>query len=234
MMAVGDVVNRGPISIPEPIPGRIGPSKAMFEALSAYLKSITFRVYGGKDPRDYEFKLENVLDHFPRNNEKLKYPCASIIEIDPVTEEEYLSFVPIEETLGTFDAMIGCDGYPPKTCLWTSGDVSTSFQVDFWLNNDPDRQAVEGKLNAIFHPTEVDNSVIVEGPELYFSEECEFSLISHRNDDSGISSQRNEYRLRCVISASCANLSLRRAMIESNIAIVGVDDPTDPAEDQEE
>jgi len=228
-MAVGDIVRSGVPSMPEAFPGKMGPTVAMREALAAYLMTIKFSVDGGSDPRDSDFHLNKVLDHFPRPEEKLDYPCASIGEVDSTDHDQCISPTPLEDTLGSFDHMVGWTGEPPQTCLWVTGEAETVFQVDFWADKDPDRQAIEGALSSMFSPEEGRSAIVVEGPDLYFGQSCEFAIGKTRFDDSGMFSQRNERRLRCVVAANCAIVSLRRAtLIQSIRAVACVHDPVDP------
>jgi len=228
-MAVGDIISTGAPSMPEALPGLMGPTVAMREALAAYLLGITFRVAGGDDMRDSVFKLEEALDHFPRPSETLNYPCTSIEEMAETSNDQPISPAPLEDTLGTFDSMIGWTGADPQTCLWVVGEAETMFQLDFWCDRDPDRQAIEGQLANIFSPEEGCSGVVLEAPELYFGQDCEFSLLSQRFDDSGLFSERNELRLRCVIEASCAIVALRKVILMKPTTTVDAVDPRDPS-----
>jgi len=221
--------------MPPVFPGRVGPVEAMRQALAAYLLTAKFRVYGGVDPRDTEFSLTDVLDHWPRPDEALEYPCASIIPLPGTDRDSCVHPSPLEDTLGLFDSFIGITGGDGQTCLWVTGEAASSFQVDFWLDNEADRQAVAGSVNDLFMPEESNGSVIVEGPELYFGQECEFSLLSAHPDDTGDTAYRNERRLRCVVTGNCAIVSLRTATATGTPRVaVDVNDPEDPGEEDEE
>lgn len=238
-MAVGDIKSTGAPAMPAAVQGMMGPVTAMRKALAAYLLKATFRVDGGADIRDSLFQLEKALDHFPRSSEELVYPCVSIIEMPETTHDQPLSPEPLEDTLGTFDSMIGATGEgDPKTCLWALGEAETMLQVDFWTNNDPDRQAIEGELANLFMPEEGRSSVVLEAPELYFGTGIEFEVMAQHHDDSAVFTQRNERRLRCVVAATCAIVSLRMATLTATpVTCVTVVDPVDPppwVEDEED
>lgn len=233
-MSVGERVQFVATQMPAIIPGRIGPVEAMRQALAAYLLTAKFRVYGGSDPRDSEFSLTQALDHFPRPDEDLEYPCVSVLKMPGTDRDSCMHPAPLEDTLGLFDSFIGVTGGEGQTCLWVTGEESASFQVDFWLNNESDRQAVAGAVDDLFAPEEGNGSVIVEGPELYFRQECEFELVSAHPDDTGDTAYRNERRLRCVVTGSCAIVSLRTAVLmREPRVIVDAVNPADPGEDEE-
>ena len=233
-MSVGEVIAFGGTPMPSVFPGRIGPVEAMSQALAAYLLAASFRVYGASDPRDSVFSLAQVTDHWPRPDEALNYPCASIIKMPGTDRDASMHPSPLEDTLGIFDNFIGITGGEPQTCLWVIGEETASFQVDFWLDKEADRQAVAGVIDDLFAPGEGNGSVIVEGPELYFGQECEFSLESAHPDDTADTAYHNERRLRCIVIGSCAIISLRLAvMTREPRVIVDIIDPVDPGEDEE-
>lgn len=232
-MSVGSLISSGVPRMPVAIAGRIGPVSAMRQALAAYLRAVQFRVHGGTDPRDSVFHLTDVLDRWPRPDEKLRYPCASIVELPGTERDQSLSPSPLEDTLGQFDSLVDCSvGRAPfRTCLWVTGEAIASFQVDLWLDSEADRQAAEGAIDDAFSPEEGRSCVVVQGPDLYYGQSCEFSLESTHHDDSAETATRNERRLRCVVQGSCAIVSLREAiMISTPIAIVDVVSPGDSGE----
>lgn len=234
-MAVGDRVSTGVPVMPAAVQGMMGPVTAMEKALGAYLLNATFRVHGGDDIRDSIFQLNKVYEQFPKSDQKLDYPCASIVEIPETNHDQAFNPTPLEDTLGEFDNFIGWDGEPPKTCLWVTGEAETMLQVDFWCNADPDRQAIEGELPNLFSPDEGGSSVVIEAPELYFGQGIEFELVNQHFDDAAIYSERHERRLRCVVRASCAIVSLRMATLtEQPQTCITVVDPVDPPEDDQE
>lgn len=236
-MALGSVIRPG-ASIPQAlaIPNRVGPIDAMVQTLGAYLSSLTFRVWGGEDVKDRDFQLVGVRANWPSPDVGMVYPSASIVEPTPTSYEAHsLNATALEETWGRFDHFIGLetrttDDAAGKTCLWKEGEAVQQFQVDFWTDTEPDRQAIEAGLAAAFSP-DPDGSagVVVEGPELYYSLPIRFSLLSTKRDDSAASAGRGERRLRTVVRAECDIVSLRMATVMATPRVnVTVEDPSDP------
>jgi len=230
-MTVGDIVLRGTVLHPVALPNYLSAADAMAQAIGAYLAAARFRVYGGDDLEDRLFSLERVLYRWPTPETDLVYPCVSIIEIaDTLQEAHSLTPTPLEDTWGTFDAMIGRSG--GATVLWQEGTAVNDFQVDFWCDNDPDREAIDAQLSALFSPGEGRSGVLLEGPELYYSRNVRASLMATHKDDTGLSSIRRERRLRCVVSAECDIVSLRMATATTTANNdVRVADPNDPSEE---
>jgi hypothetical protein len=236
-MTVGDLV-RPRSSVPQPLAlaNRMGPEKAMALALRAYLETLTFRVDGGTDPRDREFKLVDVLDRWPSGDVEIAYPSASVVEATPTGYTAHsLTPTPIDATWGVFDALVGLNppgpGEPGATCLWKTGEAETAFQVDFWTDAEPDRQAIEGALDQAFNPHDGIAGVWVEGPELYFSRTVRFTLETTKRDDSAVSAGRGERRLRCSVRADCDIVSLRMATVTATSLTIEVVDQNDPPEE---
>jgi hypothetical protein len=232
-VTVGAIIGADTFLQPEAIPGRMGPLEAMRVALAAYLASATFRTHGGDDPRDQEWQLRAVRQDWPPPDTELDYPCASIVPV-PATDDSVgpLTPHPLEDTLGLFDSWVGAPDGSEATCLWRTGDAVATLQVDFWADREADRQAIEGALPALFAPNQRGNCLTVEGPELYFGQPCEYTLLSHHPDDSGLTAYRNERRLRCMVRARCAIVALRRATVMlTPTATVTVTNPADPGEE---
>lgn len=231
-MALGDLIQPEPIYNPVAIANRLGPRKAMAQALAAYLQTVWWYVDSGDDvdPRDARFKLNPIATQWPSSDVKLHYPTASIVEVGS-TKQEAHNFVPspLEETWGTFDGLIGWSGEPAKTVLWKEAEAVTSFQVDFWADTEADRQAIEAGLSAVFSPGEDRYGILVEGPALYYSRPMRFALDDHRNDDTRDTAYAEERRLRCIVSGECDIVSLRMAtMTTVPRPCVEVIDPNDP------
>lgn len=230
-MPVGDVL-RPETTAPTPVAhaNRMGPETAIAKALAAYLETITWYVDGGESPQDTIFQLNPVATSWPKADEPIDYPTASIIETGE-TEQHPSSFVPfaLEETWGTFDELAGLSGSPGKTVLWKEGEAVAALQVDFWLDGTAERQAVEAQLSAVFSPNQDRSGVLVEGPELYYSRPCRFTLEGHKKDDTKVSAFVNERRLRCTVTGECDIVSLRMAtMTTVRRLCVEVTDPNDP------
>jgi hypothetical protein len=209
----------------------------MAEALAAYLMGINFWVHGGDDPHDYELKLRQALERWPRPEEVLLYPSVSIVDTTG-TERRAHNFTPtpLEETAGAWDHLVRVpiDGEPPRTVLWKENEARAPFQVDFWTDNDADRQAIDARLDDIFSPEEGRTGVLIEASELYYSISIRFTLMgSPKYDDTGISAHTNERRLRCTIIGECDTVSLREAQWMTTRVVDTVEDPNDPLPDEE-
>lgn len=242
-MTIGDIIRPGASFVqPVAIPNRIGPREAMVQALGAYLSSLTFRVWGGEDVHDHEFQLAGVRAFWPSPDVGIVYPSASIVEPTPTSHEAHsLNATPLEETWGRFDHFLGLptretDDAAGKTCLWKEGEATQSFQVDFWTDTEPDRQAIEAGLPAAFAP-DPDGTigVFVEGPALYYSRPVRLTLLSTKSDDSLVTAGRGERRLRTVIRAECDIVSLRMATVMATPRVdTTVEDPADPSSTTED
>lgn len=233
-MAVGDIITSGAPPATVALANTIGASKALAEALAAYLLRAEFRVHGGTDPQDRTFKLTKVLEHFPRPDERLVYPCASIEEKPGANIEQWLSPAPLEDTWGQFDRLIGENGSNKRTVLWLTGEASVDFQLDFWLDTEADREAVEARVSDLFVPEEGRQCLVIEGPALYYGQPCTYSLEGMHSEDTTDTATRNERRLRCEVHGTCAIVSLRVAREFKPRTVVVAFDGEDPDEPQEE
>jgi hypothetical protein len=232
-MAVGDLIQPATsIPIPVAVANRIGPREAMAQALAAYLETIYWYVDAGDDldPRDGRFRLNPIALKWPRPDVPLRYPTASIIEIGETQQHpHHLTPSPLEETLGQFDHLLCAPG---STVLWKEAEAVASFQVDFWTNGDADRQAIEARLSAVFNPGQDRAGVLLEGPELYYSQPMRFTLQGQRYDDTAATAYSEERRLRCTVLGECDIVSLRMATTTTvPRPCVEVTDPNDPPEE---
>jgi hypothetical protein len=235
-MPVGDLIQPTPsIPIPVAMANRLGPRKAMAKALAAYLETVWWYVDSGDDvdPRDSRFQLNPIATHWPRPDVPLNYPTASIIELGETTQRAHnFTPSPLEETWGQFDELAGYSGEPGRTVLWKEAEAVASFQVDFWNDGDADRQAIEARLSAVFSPGQERYGVLLEGPELYYSQPMRFALESHRDDDTATTAYAEERRLRCTVTGECDIVSLRMATATTvTRPCITVIDPNDPPEE---
>jgi hypothetical protein len=231
-LSVGDIITDMNIQHPIAIRNVLGARKAAAEALKSYLLKTWFMVDGG-EKNNTEFQLNDVRSEWPDPAEELNYPIASIIEAGFTTYSPH-NFVPtpLEETLGEWDCLIGHSaGAPQKTVLWKENELSTTFQIDYWLATKPDREAIEGLLPYLFNPGEDRTGILIEGPESYFKQPIRFTLMNVTYDDSNITTYQHEYRLRTSVMCESDIVSLRLATLMQPIKIcVDVEDPNDPEE----
>jgi hypothetical protein len=230
-MTVGDVIVRSPVNrhVTARL-NRLGPRKAMGEALAAFLLGLSFRV-DGADDRDQVFQLAKVRDHWPDPRKVLEYPSASIVDIPGMTVLPH-NFTPtaLEETWGTFDELAGFNNTDAMTVLWKESGARCAFQVDFWAEYEAQRQAIEAAIPGHFSPEDGRSGVLVEGPELYYSRPMRFTVDTPRYDDNAATAFVQERRLRCVVTGECDIVTLRMATEQGQPRIcVDIVDPNDPA-----
>ena len=229
---IGDVIgDKG--RIPElAFINTIGPELAVSKTLKAYLEKATFQISAENVPYT-TFQLNPISEQWPRPDQDLNYPTASIIEASTSRHEPHnLNPTPLEETLGQFDCFIGKPGQdPPKTVLWKESELSTQFQLDFWTSTQPEREAIAGALSQLFSPSEDRSGVLLQGPDSYFNREIRFTLMSTRRDDSAATAYPNEWRLRCSVQVESDIVSLRKAiLLQPTKPRIDVIDPNDPEE----
>lgn len=234
-MPVGDAIIVGR-ELPPAVIQTMGPRQAMAEALSAYLLRATFSVDGGT-AAPTKFQLRSVFPEWPDSSTELPYPCASLIEKTDTFYEAH-NFVPTaqEGTLGQFDCLAG---YPPppvpgqagRTVLWKLAEATLDFQLDFWLSNIPQREAIGGSLGELFNPGEARTGVLVVGPERYYSLPVRATLMAHRRMDANGTVYPNERRLMATVHCEMDVVQLRVATLLSPEAAANVVDPSDPPEE---
>lgn len=185
---------------------QIDSRSAASEALIAFLRRATFRRWGGSGSgEDVFFQLAHVYRQWPEPSALLGYPSATVLDADLIAQEAH-SFVPtpLESTYGLFGA---------ETVLWKTAEVSTSFQVDFWAEDDPTREAMAATLPLLFAPGEDQWGVVVEAPPTYWSQRVRLSLLSMQRMDSAQSVYVRERRLMVRVRAEVDEVHLRRATL---------------------
>lgn len=210
----------------------IGPRQVMADTLAEYLRGACFRIFGDLAP-DEPLRLEEVFAEWPDVSQQLPYPCASVVERTDTFYQPH-NFVPsaLEDTLGTFDGLVGEKVGDPKTVLWKVAEASVEFQVDFWTSNVPHREAIEARLGHLFNPNEERSGVLIEGPHRYYSLPVRATLLSHRRIDTTATVYPNERRLQTVIRCEVDVVHLRAATLLRPAVTTGVTDPNDPEETQ--
>jgi len=229
---IGDVISQQSMMMGVARANRVDPSLAATKALAAYLLKAEFFIDGGS-AKDTSFFLTSVKEEWPSPTEDLNYPTASIIESGEATFDAHnLAPTPIEETIGVFDALVCDQDWPiPKSVLWKEGEISTTFQVDFFASSKPQRQAIYSRLGQLFNPSEERAGVLLEGPVDYFSLPARFTLLSAKRDDSRATAYSNEWRVRCSVQCEIDIVSLRRAVLmQPSMTDLVITDPNDPEE----
>lgn len=204
----------------------VDPRQACAMALRAYLEPAVFRVWPGEEGAEVrEFQITEFLTEWPDPAKELPYPCASIVDVTDVTYEAH-HFTPtmLEETY---------EAFAPRTVLWKVGELDHLFQVDWWLNTAPDREAVAARLPGLFSPGESRSGVLLEGPEAYFCRSVRAILESSRRMDTQESTYAAERRLMTRVRVAIDVVELREAVTFQPSTCVVVEDPNDPEPSEE-
>ncbi len=180
-------------------------------AIAAYLSKAVF-VIAGEAPEGSEelsiapdkgFQLKKITHVWPSGKEEIEYPSASIIEAAKPKYTE--DFVPqaLDETW---------NAHGQDTVLWKIKEAELQFQIDFWTNTDPVREAMAAHLEHLFNPEEVRRGVILEGPKEYFCCPIRVTLEDTLRIDNSESTLTRERRLKTTMVADIPVLQLRRAV----------------------
>lgn len=175
------------------------PRNAAAKALGAYLSRVMF-VVNGTTPK--QFQLRRVHEEWPESFEKLEYPCAAITSSTEPREHTFQPF-PLEETWNKF-----C----PDSVLWKTAELAMDMQVDFWLTNKPEREAVAARLDDAFNPTEIRSGVLLAGPAEYWRLPVRVTLIDGTRVDNGPSAQNRDREYRARFRVEVDVVSLRTAV----------------------
>lgn len=201
---------------------RIDARSAAAEALRGYLRAAQFTVWGDKAP-DRTFTFNRVDRQWPEPSAPLDVPVAVVLDPDSVREDPF-SFVPapLEETF---------DVYEPNTVLWKTAEVVMTLQLDVWVGNDPEREAVLATLPALFAPSEDQFGIFVCAPDTYWSLPVRLTLLSTQRMDTPDSVYARERRVMCTIKAEIDEVHLRCAAIASvHVNVETVEPPQGPLE----
>lgn len=192
---------------------------ACAEAVARYLLSATYRMWGDEDiNRRYE--LKEVFPVWPDPSKDLPYPCASIIEAGPSDHAAH-SLTP---TMLEGSRDVWCKG----TVLWKTAELEATFQVDFWLNEDSQREAIAARLPSLFNPSEARAGVILEATERYFRSRVRATLGPEQRIDDANSTYVKERRLRYTVTCETDMVHLREAQpleIRRGILVIDEGDP---------
>lgn len=164
--------------------------------LAAYLGRLEFVVQGEPVRR---FRLNEVREQWPSAEVELIYPAASIVAPSDHHVAHSLTPTPIE---CSWDREAG-------TMLWKTGDVSVSFQVDFWCTTEPDREAIAARLPAALSPGEGRYGVILSGVPDYWDLPARATLEAIRRIDTGDTVPVRERRLMAKIRVDLDVVHLR-------------------------
>lgn len=177
---------------------------AAAEALRCFLAGVEFHRDGGPNMPSTPFVLNAVYSTWPDSKTKLDYPCATVT--DPQLQSEGAhNFSPtaLDETWNV---------YGDCTVLWKIAELEAEFQVDFFANNEPTRQAIMAALPGAMSPEEIRYGVVVEGSPRYFDRTVRLTLLSYRRPDTAGAVFDLERRIVCRVSAEIDVVVLRKAV----------------------
>ena len=186
-----------------PVPGQpvvVDPRQACADALAAYLWNLKFTRWGGSADCT-EFNLKAVYSEWPEPSEQLQYPSASITDAEDGKLEAH-SFVPtpLENTFGV---------YAEGSMLWKLAELVIPFQVDFWTDDGPTRDAIGAKLPGAFAPGEEQYGVVLRGMPLYWDRPVRATFLSAQRMDNAESIYPRERRLMCRFQCEVDVVELR-------------------------
>jgi hypothetical protein len=182
----------------------IPPEDAAAEALEAYLRCATFYVHAGEPPvgeisRMRNFRLAEVSTDWPAADAQMEYPSATIIGADDTQHTGSGTPRPMDEL---WDPFAG-------TVPWLLGTATGTFQVDFWSDSAPVRQAIAARLPGLFSPSEARYGILLELPPTYLSLTARYSLITKGRLDNVDSVWGGQHRLRAVVRWEAPDVELR-------------------------
>ena len=192
----------------------LDPRNAMAEVLAAFLRNAKF-VRGGGTAADTEFKLNEVEPEWPDPSVEIRYPTASIIDRAAIPYQAHaLTPTPLEETWGQFDT--GCFDPEPGdreklTVLWKTSEAVAEFQVDYWTNDKPTREAIAARIPSLFNPEEGRAGVVLAGEPRYFLRRVRATLLDNQRMDTAGTVYPNERRLMTVVLCEMDVVQLRVA-----------------------
>jgi len=204
--------------MPLAIPRLMEPRDAAAIALCKYLEAAVWTVRAKDSTKQTKFKLNYCNPEWPNEDDEINYPCAAVTVI--AEERDAHNFVPtiIEDSWNKYAA---------NSVLWKTSERDILFQVDFWVTNKPERQAIAAGLDEYFCPTEIRYGAMIEGPSEYWSQPVRFVLDSARGterlDNSAMVFGRDR-RLLARIRASIDDLQLHVAMPLDPRISMSVDD----------
>lgn len=181
----------------------LDPRNAVAQAIASYLLDATFYRDAGTDPlanAPTAFQLRNVRREWPEPSEALEYPCASIIDYGaPKDEASSLTPEVMGETWGKFGE---------GTVLVKIAETVGEFQVDFFANDRPTREAIAAQLPGIFSPGQT-FGVTLQCSDQYFGLSARVRMLDRSREDASESAFVREWRLRCVVSYQVPTVDLR-------------------------
>lgn len=191
--------------MPLAAPRLMAPEDAAAITLAAYLEAAVWTIRASDPTKTVRFKLNSVLPEWPNEDDEIDYPRGAISVI--TNERQAHNFVPtcLESTW---------DQFGEGTVLWKTDERQILFQVDFWVTNRPERQAIAAGLDEYFCPSEGRAGIMLEGPIQYWSQPIRFVLDSAEGTkrlDTGPMVFARDRRLVTRVICNIDDLQLRGA-----------------------
>ena len=185
-------------------PPLLDPRGACADALRAYIASLVFVRWGADAPPTY-FQMKDVREEWPEPSLLLAYPSASIVDAaESILDAHSFTHTALEETYGK---------YGPGTMLWKLAELRMSFQVDFWADDAPTREAIAARLPSAFAPGEDGYRIVICGNCRYWGRSVRASLQSYRRMDDAGSIYPRERRLMAAVRCEVDVVDLRCATL---------------------
>lgn len=202
-------------------PPLLDPRAACADALGAFLENLVFTRWGGETAANTPFNLKAVRREWPDPSVVLAYPSASIVDLeDDVLGAHALVPTPLEATYGV---------YGPGTMLWKVAELRAAFQVDFWSDDNPTREAIAARLPSAFAPGEDGYRIVICGNCRYWSLPVRATLLRYRRMDTAASVYPRERRLMATVVCEVDAVDLRCATLVAPAVEVLASETTAPA-----
>lgn len=201
---LGDLVTKAPWQrAKQPT---IDARQAAAEAVGEYLLGLVFYRYEGTalDPETPDgvraFQLREVRREWPMMSEGLVYPCASIVDFGSGDMGDS-SFTPVflEETYGV---------HGEGTVLRKIAELEADFQIDFFANDKPTREAIAAMLPSAFNPDEAKTGAVIQCSDRYYCTTVRATLIDAVRGDTPDTSDADEWRYRTTVRIQIPVLDL--------------------------
>lgn len=200
-MAVGDLFLPRPGASRQARLPTLDPRNAAAETLAAYLAGLEF-LRGGGESADTPFKLRSVRAEWPEPDRDMDYPCASLIDYEPIPMQAHgLTPTLLEESWNR----------EKGTALWKIAEAAFTFQVDFWADNGPTREAMAARLPSAFAPEDDGARIVICGTPRYFNRTVRAALLSYQRMDTPDSVYPRERRLLALVRCEIDVVDLRCA-----------------------
>lgn len=170
--------------------------------LAEYLRCLEFMRWGGGQVPETFFRLDAVREEWPEPDVAIAYPSASILDAGQGTVLDGHSFLPtaLEDTYEVFGT---------GTVLWKLHEAAFDFQVDFWTDDAPTREAIAARLPGAFMPGEDGARIVLCGSPLYFDRPVRVALTRYQRMDEAGAVYPRERRLMATMRCEVDVVDLR-------------------------